>query len=111
MRAFIGLGGNQPGTGAAFVSAAAELAQIGQEFTIYRKGEIFRHPLTDKPLGHYEQVLGHAQVRRVQPRFSEAVFIPLPDKARPAPEDGARVTRGRIKVAITPVLADVLCRP
>lgn len=30
MRAFIGLGGNQPGTGAAFVSAASELGMIGQ---------------------------------------------------------------------------------
>ena len=30
MRAFIGLGGNQPGTGAALVSAAAELGMIGQ---------------------------------------------------------------------------------
>ena len=30
MRAFIGLGGNQPGTGAAFVSAAGELGMIGQ---------------------------------------------------------------------------------
>ncbi len=30
MRAFIGLGGNQSGTGAAFVSAAAELGMIGQ---------------------------------------------------------------------------------
>ena len=30
MRAFIGLGGNEPGTGAAFVSAAAELGMIGQ---------------------------------------------------------------------------------
>ena len=30
MRAFIGLGGNQAGTGAAFVSAAGELGMIGQ---------------------------------------------------------------------------------
>lgn len=78
--------------------------QVGQELTVYRKGEPFAHPLTGRPLGRYEDVLGHAQVRRVQPAFSEAVFIPLPGKPPPQPEDGARITRGRIRVAVTPVL-------
>ena len=87
-----------------YLDVGGSAAQIGQEFMIFRKGEVFRHPLTDKPLGRYEAVLGHAQIRRVQPQFSEAVFIPLPDKPRPLPEDGARITRGRIKVAVTPVL-------
>jgi hypothetical protein len=79
-------------------------AQIGQEYTIYRKGEPFVHPTTGKPLGRYETVLGYAQIRRVQDRFSVAAFVPSPDRPRPRPEDGARITRGRIKVAITPVL-------
>jgi hypothetical protein len=79
-------------------------AQVGQEFTIFRKGEPFRHPFSGKILGHYEDVLGYAQVKRVLPRFSEAVFIPAPGKTGPAPEDGARITRGRIRVAVTPVV-------
>ena len=79
-------------------------AQIGQEFTIFRKGEEFHHPLTRKVLGRYEEVLGHAQIRRVQPRFSEAVFVPINGKPLPAPDDGVRITRGRIKVGVTPVL-------
>jgi hypothetical protein len=78
--------------------------QVGQELTVYRKGEPFAHPLTGRPLGRYEELLGHAQIRRVQPAFSEALFIPLPGKPRPQPEDGARITRGRIRVAVTPVL-------
>src|SRR5689334_17172247 len=78
--------------------------QVGQEYTIYRKGVAFLHPLTGKALGRYEEVLGWAQVRQVQPEFSVATFVPAPDKARPQPEDGARITRGRIKVAIAPVL-------
>ncbi|MBI3637187.1 MAG: hypothetical protein HY216_13415 [Candidatus Rokubacteria bacterium] len=78
--------------------------QPGQEFTVFRKGEAFLHPVTGKPMGRYEQVLGHAQVRRVQPQFSEAVFIPITDRPQPRPEDGARITRGRIKLAVTPVL-------
>lgn len=79
-------------------------AQVGQELTVFRKGDAFRHPLSGKVLGRYETVLGHAQVKRVYPNFSEAVFIPAPDKPAPQVEDGARITRGRIKIAITPVL-------
>jgi hypothetical protein len=79
-------------------------AQPGQEFTIFRKGEEFRHPLTRKVLGRYEEVLGYAQVRAVHTRFSEAVYVPIDGKPLPQPDDGVRITRGRIKAAITPVL-------
>ena len=79
-------------------------AQIGQEYAIFRKGAVFHHPLTDKPLGRYEDILGHAQVRRVEPRFSEAKFVPAAGKPAPHAEDGARISRARIRVAITPPL-------
>ena len=78
--------------------------QAGQELTVFRKGDAFRHPLSGKVLGRYETVLGYAQVKRVYANFSEAAFIPVPDKPAPQPEDGVRITRGRIKIAITPVL-------
>ena len=84
--------------------AGAAGVQAGQEFTVFRKGEVFRHPLTGAPLGRYEEVLGFAQVRRVEPQFAEAAFVPLDGKPRPVPEDGVRVTRGRVKVAVTPLL-------
>src|SRR6267378_2667178 len=64
----------------------------------------FLHPLTGRPLGRYEDVLGWAQVRRVQAEFAIAAFVPAPDRPTPQPEDGARITRGRIKIAIAPVL-------
>ena len=79
-------------------------AQVGQEFTIFRKGEAFFHPITRKMLGRYEDVLGYAQIRAVQPRFSEALYVPIEGKPLPQADDGVRITRGRIKVAITPVL-------
>ena len=79
-------------------------AQVGQEFTIFRKGEQFFHPITRKVLGRYEEVLGYAQVRTVQPRFSEALYVPIEGRPVPQADDGVRITRGRIKVAITPVL-------
>ena len=79
-------------------------AQVGQELTVFRKGETFLHPITRKVLGRYEDVLGHAQIRRVARQFSEALFIPLPDRARPRTEDGVRISRARIRIAVTPVL-------
>jgi len=78
--------------------------QVGQEYTIFRKGAAFLHPVTGKPLGRYEDILGWAQVRRVQPEFAVASFVPAPDKPRPEAEDGARITRGRIKIAVAPVM-------
>ena len=72
-----------------YLDLGADAAQVGQEFTIFRKGDVLTHPLTGKPLGRYEDVLGHAQVKRVTARFSEATFIPAPGKPRPVPEDGA----------------------
>src|SRR5262249_12826646 len=57
-----------------------EAVQAGQEFTIFRKGEVFRHPINGRPLGRREEVLGHAQVQRVLAQFSEAAYVPLPDR-------------------------------
>ncbi|MFQ5897628.1 MAG: hypothetical protein ACE5JN_05205 [Candidatus Methylomirabilia bacterium] len=76
----------------------------GQEFAVFRKGEVFRHPITEKPLGRYEEHLGYARVIRVFPRYSEAVYIPADSARRPAPGDGVRITRGRIRVAVAPLL-------
>ena len=78
--------------------------QPGQEFTVFRKGEVFRHPTTNQALGRFEEYLGYAQVRRVLPQFSEARYIPLDDRPRARSEDGVRITRGRIKVAVAPLL-------
>jgi hypothetical protein len=83
---------------------SASGVQVGQEFTIFRRGEPFYHPFTGKRLGRHETVLGYAQVRRVEPQFAETLYVPRPDQPAPVPEDGARITRGRIKVAIAPLL-------
>ena len=76
--------------------------QAGQEFTIFRKGEQFYHPITRKVLGRYEEVLGYAQVQRVEEAFSEALFVPVEGRPPPKAEDGVRITRGRIRVAVVP---------
>ena len=79
-------------------------AHVGQEYTVFRKGDVFAHPLTGRPLGRYEEVLGHAQIVRVYPNFSVATYLARPDTARPRAGDGARITRARIRVAVTPML-------
>lgn len=78
--------------------------RVGQELTVFRRGEPFYHPFTGKVLGRHEDVLGWAQIRRVTPQFSEALFIPRPDAPGPRPEDGVRISRARVRIAITPVL-------
>lgn len=74
----------------------------GQEFSVFRKGEVFRHPINGRPLGRYEDVLGYAQILRVHPQYSEALFVPADGKPPVQPEDGIRITKGRIRVAVAP---------
>lgn len=76
--------------------------RAGQEFTIFRKGDVFRHPLHGTPIGRFEDVLGYAQIQRVLAGFSEARYVPADGKPRARPEDGVRITRGRIRVAVAP---------
>ena len=76
--------------------------QPGQEFSVFRKGAVFRHPVNGRPLGRFEDVLGYAQIVRVHPQYSEALFVPEEGKPPPQPEDGARITKGRIRVAVAP---------
>jgi hypothetical protein len=79
-------------------------AQVGQELVVFRRGEPYRHPYTGKVLGHHELVLGWAQILRVEPRLAEAAFHPAPHAPPPRPEDGVRIGRARVRVAVTPVL-------
>jgi hypothetical protein len=81
---------------------AKDGVQPGQEFSVFRKGEVFRHPINGRPLGRYEDVLGYAQIVRVHPQYSEALFVPAEGKVPVQPEDGARITKGRIRVAVAP---------
>jgi hypothetical protein len=79
-------------------------AQVGQEYTVFRKGDTFQHPLTGRTLGRYETVLGYAQVVRVYPNFVAATFIAAEEAPPPRSTDGARITRARLRVAVTPAL-------
>jgi len=81
---------------------AREGARVGQELTVFRRGEVFTHPITGRPIGRYEDILGYAQIVRVHPQYAEALFVAEEGRPAPEPEDGVRITRGRIRVAVAP---------
>jgi len=75
----------------------------GAEYTIFRKAHRFAHPLTGGRSVATRTCSGWASAR-VQPEFTVATFVAAPDRPKPQVEDGARITRGRIKISIAPVL-------
>ena len=83
---------------------AVESLRPGLELTLFRRGEMFRHPVTNQPLGHAEQVLGTLVVTAVEPGAATGRLVPAVGRAAPAPipGDGARITAGRLPVAVLP---------
>lgn len=74
----------------------------GLELTVFRRGEVFRHPITNQTLGRTEQVLGTLVVTAVEPGAASGRLVPVPGRPAPAPGDGARITAGRMSVAVLP---------
>jgi hypothetical protein len=81
-----------------------EALHPGLELTVFRRGEMFRHPITNQPLGHTEQVLGTLVVTRQESGAAIGRLVPSagPGIPAPAPGDGARITAGRLPVAVLP---------
>ena len=74
----------------------------GLELTLFRRGEVFRHPTTNQPLGHAELVLGTLVVTAVEPGAATGRLVPAEGRPAPVPGDGARITAGRLQVAVLP---------
>jgi len=76
----------------------------GLELMLFRRGEVFRHPVTNQPLGHTEQVLGTLVLTAVEPAAATGRLVPPAGRPAPAPVpgDGARITAGRLPVAVLP---------
>jgi len=82
--------------------AAVGSLRPGLELTLFRRGEVFRHPTTGQPLGHTEQVLGTLVVTAVEGGTATGYLVPLAGRPTPAVGDGARITAGRLPVAVLP---------
>lgn len=74
----------------------------GLELLAYRKGERFRHPITDQPLGQAEEEIGTLVVTAVGPDHARARVAATEGGRTPVVGDGARITAGRVPVAVLP---------
>ena len=84
--------------------SGVETLRPGLELTVFRRGEMFRHPVTNQPLGHTEQVLGTLVVTRMEAGAAIGRLVPAAGRPAPtpAPGDGARITAGRLPVVVLP---------
>jgi FG-GAP-like repeat len=74
----------------------------GLELAVYRKGERFRHPVTNQPLGQAEQEVATLTVTAVTGEEATARVSATEGDRVPVVGDGARLTAGRISVAVLP---------
>jgi len=74
----------------------------GLELTAYRRGELFRHPVTGQPLGHAEHELATLVVTGIDGDRAQTRIAARDGDAAPAVGDVARLTAGRLGVAVLP---------
>ncbi|MBI3454461.1 MAG: VCBS repeat-containing protein [Candidatus Rokubacteria bacterium] len=74
----------------------------GLELTAYRKGAPFRHPVTNQILGHAEEEVAILVVTGVAGDQATARVAVTEGGRTPTVGDGARITAGRIAVAVPP---------
>jgi hypothetical protein len=74
----------------------------GLELTAYRKGETFRHPITNQPLGQAEEETATLTVTEVAGDTAAARIAASEEGRVPVVGDGVRLTAGRITVAVLP---------
>jgi hypothetical protein len=84
--------------------AGVSALRPGLELAAYRKGEPFRNPLTGQIIGHSEQELAVVTVTAVEGDAAVARFAVTDPARTPRVGDGARITAGRIPVAVLPTL-------
>ncbi len=78
------------------------LLRPGLELTAYRRGATFRHPITNQPLGHAEDEVAILSVIAVEGAQARARVATTEGSRTPEVGDGARITAGRIPVAVLP---------
>jgi hypothetical protein len=79
-----------------------ERLRPGLELVAYRRGERFRHPVTNQPLGWSELEVATLSITEVASDHALARVVATEGDRRPGPGDGARITAGRMPVAVLP---------
>ena len=76
----------------------------GVELSLYREGRELRHPKTGELLGRTEEILGRVAVQQVSEAYSTGTVVQGSDVR---PGDKARVSAGKIKLTLLPVVEGV----
>jgi hypothetical protein len=76
----------------------------GLDLTLYREGREIKHPRTGQILGRTEQALGRVSIVEVQEAFSLGSLVQGGDVR---PGDRFRVSAGKIKIVLLPLLGGV----
>src|SRR5262249_52285314 len=90
------------GSEARIEGPSVALLRPGLELTAYRRGEVFRHPVTGQVLGHAERELGTLVVTAVDGEQATARVVVGSGGEAPKAGDLARITAGRRGVAVLP---------
>ncbi|MBF0318386.1 MAG: VCBS repeat-containing protein [Nitrospirae bacterium] len=72
-----------------------EKAIPGTRFDIFREGAMFYHPVTNEPLGHFENFIGSVEIAGVK---SDGTVIASLIKGAPQKGDIARLSKSMVKV-------------
>lgn len=84
--------------------AGVSALRPGLELVAYRKGEPFRNPLTGQVIGHAEEEVAVLTITAVEGDRAVARFAVTEPGGGPRVGDGARITAGRIPVAVLPTV-------
>src|SRR5437899_7375919 len=76
----------------------------GVELTAYREGRELRHPKTGEILGRTEEVLGRVTVQRAPEAYATGAVVEGTDIR---PGDKVRVSAGKIKLTLLPIVEGV----
>ncbi len=80
-------------------SKQAEL-RPGLELSLFREGKAFTHPITGITLGRFEEALGNVRLVEIKEDHCLAQVIGLKPGAEVKQGDKARITTGKIKLAL-----------
>ncbi|MBI3328344.1 MAG: hypothetical protein HYZ81_16775, partial [Nitrospinae bacterium] len=93
--------------GAFIALGAPDQIREGMELALFRKGEEFKHPLTGAVLGRLEEDLGALVIQQVSESYSRGTVRPSKPGITVRPGDHVRITKGKISVALLPLLGEL----
>jgi hypothetical protein len=79
----------------------------GMEFSVFRKGDEFKHPLTGAVLGRFEDDLGVITIKKASETYSNGTVRLTKPNVNVRAGDRVRITKGKIQLALFPVKGEL----